>query len=101
MMRKSFAMLLALSILSVFSYGCATKDYVKQQIDPLVDRISKLETSVQGLKECCAKADAAAAKAEAAAKAAEASAKAAEAAAKKAQVGAEKATKSFELHQAK
>ena len=101
MMRKSLALLVVLSILLVFSYGCASKDYVKQQIDPLVDRISKLEAGMQSLKDCCAKADAAAAKAEAAAKAAQDAAKAAEAAAKKAQVGAEKATKSFELHQAK
>ena len=86
-MRKSLALLLTLSVLLVFSYGCASKDYVKQQMDPLVDRISKLEATAQSLKDCCAKADAAAAKAEAAAK--------------KAQVGAEKATKSFELHQAK
>ena len=93
-MRKSLALLMTLSILLVFSYGCATKDYVKQQIDPLVDRISKLEAGMQSLKECCGKADAAAERAEAAAKAAEA-------AAKKAQVGAEKATKSFELQQAK
>jgi len=100
-MRKSLALLVSLSILLVFSYGCATKDYVKQQIDPLVDRISKLEAGMQSLKDCCTKADAAAARAEAAAKAAEAAAKAAEAAAKKSQVGAEKATKSFELHQAK
>ena len=46
----------------MLSLGCATKDYVRQQIDPLVDRISKIEAM-----DCCNKAEAAARRAEAAA----------------------------------
>ena len=86
-MRKIVLLLGAFTILSFFSYGCATKDYVKQQVDPLVDRISKLEAETQGLKDCCSKADAAAEKAAAAAKQAE--------------VAAEKSKKAFELQQKK
>ena len=93
-MKKFMLLLATLSILLVSSYGCASKEYVKQQIDPLVDRISKLEATTQSLKDCCGKADAAAARAEAAARDAQA-------AANKAQAAAEKATKSFELLQKK
>ena len=93
-MKRFLLLLVTLSLLSVSSYGCATKEYVKQQIDPLVDRISKLEAATQSLKDCCGKADAAAARAEAAAKDAQA-------AANKAQAAADKATKSFELQQKK
>lgn len=92
-MRKIIFLLATLSILMI-SYGCASKEYVKQQIDPLVDRISKLEAMAEGLKDCCGKADAAAQRAEAAAKEAQAAAKRAEAA-------AEKSAKSFDLHQKK
>ncbi len=93
-MKRSLCFLAALVILMMSSYGCASKEYVKQQIDPLVDRISKLEAATQSLKDCCGKADAAAEKAEAAAKAAED-------AARKAQAAAEKSAKSFELQQKK
>lgn len=93
-MQRVICLLATLSI-SLFCFsGCASKEYVKQQIDPLVDRISKLEATTQGLKDCCGKADASAARAEAAAKEAEAAAKRAEAA-------ATKAVKSFDLHQKK
>ncbi|MCI0468938.1 MAG: hypothetical protein L0Y62_02605 [Nitrospirae bacterium] len=51
--------LIAVAVSFLFSFGCVTKDYVKQQIDPLVDRISKLEAKQN---ECCEKADAAAKK---------------------------------------
>jgi len=60
MMRKSFAMLLALHLL-VFSYGCATKDYVKQQMDPSWTGSANWR-QVSRVERCCAKADAAAAK---------------------------------------
>jgi len=93
-MRKIIFLLATLSILMISSYGCASKEYVKQQIDPLVDRISKLEAMSQSLKDCCGKADAAAQRAEAAAKEAQAAAKRAEAA-------AERSAKSFDLHQKK
>jgi hypothetical protein len=86
-MRKVILLLGAFTILLFFSYGCATKDYVKQQVDPLVDRISKLEAASQGMKECCENANAAAARAESAAK--------------RAQAAAEKSTKAFELQQRK
>src|SRR5208283_2904993 len=53
------AVLIVITVLFLFSFGCATKDYVKQQIDPLIDRISKLETRVSALEakvaECCGK----------------------------------------------
>jgi hypothetical protein len=45
------------------SAGCASKDYVRQQVDPLIDRISKLEA-----RDCCEKAEATAKRAEEAAK---------------------------------
>jgi hypothetical protein len=51
----SFALLL--------SAGCASKDYVRQQVDPLIDRISRLEA-----RDCCEKAEAAAKRAEESAK---------------------------------
>ncbi len=93
-MKKSLCLLAMLVILSISSYGCASKEYVKQQIEPLVDRISKLEAETQSLKDCCGKADAAAERAEAAAKAAQD-------AAKSAQAAADKCSKSFELQQKK
>ena len=79
-------------ILSIFlaTYlGCATRDYVRQQIDPLVDRISKLEAM-----DCCDKADSAAQRAEDAAERAER-------AAQRAENSSQKAGKAFELQQAK
>lgn len=93
-MKRFISLFSTLAIVMVFSYGCASKEYVKQQIDPLVDRISKLEAVTQSLKDCCGKADATAQRADAAAQRAEAAAKRAEAA-------AEKSAKSFDLQQKK
>ena len=76
-------------ILLMFSLGCASRDYVRQQIDPLVDRISKLEAM-----DCCDKADAAAQRAENAAQRAEN-------AAQRAENASQKAGKAFELQQMK
>ncbi len=83
-MKKSLSLLLTMFFLFVLSSGCATRDYVKQQVEPMLDRISKLEAQS---KECCEKAEGAA--------------KRAEAAAKKAETAAEKSSKSFELQQRK
>ena len=58
---KKVALLIIVS--SLMTFGCASRDYVQQQIEPLVDRISKLEA-----KECCDKTDEALQRAEAAAK---------------------------------
>jgi hypothetical protein len=88
--KRSFALMILTSFLLVFSYGCASKDYVRQQIEPLVDRINKLEASrgaPAAASDCCEKAQAAAEKAEAAAK--------------KAEAAATKAGKAFELQQKK
>ncbi len=95
-MRRSLVVIILSSFLLVLSYGCAQKDYVQQQIEPLVDRINKLEDCC---KDCCAKG--AAAKPEATSEKAEAAADRAEAAAKKAEAAAKKAEKAFELQQKK
>src|SRR4030043_1744314 len=42
--------LLVISFLLLLSFGCATQEYVKQQIDPLIDRISKLEARVAAIE---------------------------------------------------
>lgn len=81
--------LVVMSLLFPLILGCASRDYVRQEIDPLVDRISKIEAM-----DCCNKADAAAQKAEDAADRAEKAAQRAESA-------AQKAGKAFELHQLK
>ncbi|MDI6800488.1 MAG: hypothetical protein QMD01_00305, partial [Thermodesulfovibrionales bacterium] len=47
-MKKT--VMFALALLFIFSFGCATQDYVKQQVDPLVDRISKLEARVSAVE---------------------------------------------------
>jgi len=86
---KKGGMIVILSLFLTVSLGCASRDYVRQQIDPLVDRISKLEAM-----DCCDKADAAAQRAENAAQRADAAAQRAENASKK-------AGKSFELQQLK
>ena len=90
-MKKSLSLLVTTGFLLVISSGCATKDYVKQQIEPLLDRISKAEAMAQDAKktaeECCEKSEGAANRAEEAAK--------------KAEAAAEKAKKSFELQQRK
>jgi alcohol dehydrogenase class IV len=110
-MKRLVLILLPLALLMSLVSGCATRDYVKQQIEPLVDRISKLEAkcgssadlsgvkqeaadakalaeeALKNSKECCANSEEAAKRAEAAAERAEAAAK--------------KAEKAFELHQMK
>jgi len=113
-MKKVFLLALVLVISFLFSAGCATRDYVRQQMEPLVERISKLETQCSSLgpskeaaeaktlaqeamktaKDCCGKAEADANRAEAAADRAEA-------AAKKAAAAAEASKKAFELQQVK
>ena len=45
-MKKVLLMLVA--AVFIFSFGCATKDFVKDQTDPLADRIGKLRLE-QGL----------------------------------------------------
>ncbi len=87
-MRKG-VVALVFSLLLTSSLGCTTRDYVRQQVDPLVDRISKLEAM-----DCCNKADAAAQRAEDAAQRADAAAQRAESA-------SQKAGKAFELQQEK
>ena len=86
---KKGGMILVLSLFLTVSFGCASRDYVRQQIDPLVDRISKLEAM-----DCCDKADASAQRAEDAAQRAED-------AAQRAENASQKAGKSFELQQMK
>jgi len=48
-MKKVTLSVLSLSLLLAF--GCASKDYVRQQTEPLVERISKLEAK----EDCCEK----------------------------------------------
>jgi hypothetical protein len=87
-MRRK-ATLLVMSILLLLSLGCASRDYVRQQIDPLENRINKIEAM-----DCCDKADRAAQRAEDAAQRTEDAAQRAERASRK-------AGKAFELQQAK
>jgi hypothetical protein len=127
MVKKVFLLALVLVISFLFSAGCATRDYVRQQMEPLVERISRLETQCSSLgpsqgkeakgnaaeaeilaqeamktaKDCCGKAEAAAYHAEAASNRAEAAADRAEAAAEKAAKAAETSKKAFELQQMK
>ena len=97
----------ALIVLFLLSAGCANRDYVRQQIEPLVERISKLEAKVSTLGPCPCPSEGAKApqdccdKADAAAKRAEDAANRAEDAAKKAGAAAEKSKKAFELQQVK
>jgi len=56
-MKKTVVLVASFALF--LSAGCASKDYVRQQIDPLVDRISKLEA-----RDCCGKAEAASKRAE-------------------------------------
>ena len=87
-MRKGLIVIF-FSLLLTASLGCASRDYVRQQMDPLVDRISKLEAM-----DCCNKADAAAQRAEDAAQRADD-------AAQRAENASQKAGKAFELQQMK
>jgi outer membrane murein-binding lipoprotein Lpp len=57
-MKKVILAMCSVSLL--LSVGCASKDYVRQQVEPLVERISKLEA--QG--DCCDQAKEAARKCE-------------------------------------
>ena len=59
-MKKAGLLVIALSY--ILTFGCASRDYVQQQIEPLVDRISRLEA-----KDCCDKTEEALQRAEAAA----------------------------------
>jgi DNA repair exonuclease SbcCD ATPase subunit len=114
--------LLVISFLLLLSFGCATQEYVKQQIDPLIDRISKLEARVAaiesrlsglegkiaGIDEAKKEAREAKTLAQEAMKTAldccdkaEAAAKRAEAAADRAENAAKKCAKAFELQQKK
>ncbi len=79
-MKKVILALCSVSLL--LSVGCASKDYVRQQVEPLVERISKLEA--QRPSDCCEKAKASAREAAEAAKKCE-----------------KKCEKSFELQQQK
>jgi Alanine-zipper, major outer membrane lipoprotein len=88
-MARKLIILVVILALGLFSFGCVTKDYVKQQIDPLTDRISKIEAM-----DCCTKADNAAQRAEDAARKAQEAADRAESA-------SHKAGKAFELQQMK
>jgi hypothetical protein len=117
-MKRIVIMLLPLALLMSLVSGCASRDYVKQQIEPLVDRISKLEARMNDLEaKCGSSADLSGVKQEAAdAKTlaeealknskeccanSEEAAKRAEAAAERAEAAAKKAEKAFELHQMK
>lgn len=77
-MKKVVLSIFSLALL--LSFGCASKDYVRQQVEPLVERISKIEAK----GDCCEKAKASAREAEEAAKKCE-----------------KKCEKSFELQQQK
>ena len=57
---KSVALIVVSSAIFLFT-GCATRDYVKQQMEPLVERMSKIEAKQ---KECCEAAERAAKKCE-------------------------------------
>lgn len=104
-MKRSLLFLVTIGFLLVLSSGCATKDYVKQQMEPLLDRTSKTEATAQDAKKTAedAKRIAEEAKrtAEECCEKAESAANRAEAAARKAEMAAEKSTKSFELQQRK
>ncbi len=82
--------MLVLTILLALSYGCATQDYVKQQIEPLSKRISKLDAELEH-------AGREAAKTRAMAQEAAKSAQRAEAIAERAEAAAKKTSKAFEL----
>jgi hypothetical protein len=49
-MKKAAVWSLVTSVFLLLSYGCATRDYVRQQQTPLVDRISKLEERLSSLE---------------------------------------------------
>jgi hypothetical protein len=43
-MKRVIVLSLTFCLLSVFSFGCATREYVQQQIEPLMEKISKCES---------------------------------------------------------
>ena len=124
-MKRGALVVLSLLLLSLVFTGCATKDYVKQQIDPLVDRISRIEARVTAVEskltalegkiaevdeakreardarslaqQAMQKAQQCCDKADAAARKADAAAERAEAAAARAENAAMKAGKAFEF----
>jgi hypothetical protein len=125
-MKRSLSMIFLLTAIFAFASGCATREYVREQVSPLEARIIKLEVTVASLdqknnftaselgrinkevndikmtaKDCCVKADLAAARGEEAARRSEAAATKAEAAAMRAEDAAAKAQKAFELQQKK
>ncbi len=93
-MKRSLSLVVTMGFLLVLSSGCATREYVRQQIEPILDRLSKVETCCENAKKCCEESKKCCVDSEGAAKRAEA-------AAKKAEAAAEKCTKSFELQQRK
>jgi len=110
--KKSIVLMILLSFALIISYGCASKGYVKQQTDPLVDRINKLEASAgqQGDRITKVEASSSASQADAAEALRTArdcqtkgdiAADKAEAAARRSEAAARKAEKAFELHQRK
>ena len=50
-MKRMFFVVLMLA----FSVGCASKDYVRQQIEPLQDKINKLQTCCEQNKKAMKK----------------------------------------------
>jgi hypothetical protein len=56
-MKKTVVLLASFALF--LSAGCASKEYVQQQVEPLADRISRLEA-----QDCCGKAEAASRRAE-------------------------------------
>jgi hypothetical protein len=103
--KRSLSLLVMIGFLLVTTSGCASKDYVRQQIEPLLDRISKSEAVAQDAKKTAEEAKKTAEEAKEKSKEccekAEGAANRAEAAARKAEMAAEKSTKSFELQQRK
>ena len=120
-MKKIIGVLGALLVLSITG-GCATQDYVRSQVDPLAERIGKLESDMKKLNEMAGADKAAiqqangkaqqaldasrmatdnAMKAETAAAKAEKAAKDAESAAREAQQMEKKSEKIFQLEQKK
>jgi hypothetical protein len=46
-MKRLFVAGITLSLLLMFSFACATKDYVRQQIEPLADCCKKAQKKCQ------------------------------------------------------
>ncbi len=95
-MKKSI--LLALPIMSSLLFGCASTEYVNHQLEPIVERMNKLE---QDAKETRSLAQEAMKTANDCRTKVAADAKKSEAAAERAESEAKKCEKAFELHQQK